>query len=150
MLLKDIVGRKIKDILVSRKPQVHGLDEADGFIVLEDGLVIGFPFYADNEETVWIREPKSNAETIFWRNNRLFFWQKQDPKLDGIKGCKITGFLGYEDDSFYKAYIELSSGKLLTEVVMAPHGTGHAGIWIIDSIQQLEESRGKDYKRLQL
>lgn len=40
---KYIIGHKIKDILVWSKIEVGGLDEAEVFIELENGITIGIP-----------------------------------------------------------------------------------------------------------
>lgn len=63
MNTKEIIGRKITDILVWSKMELGGLDEAEVFIQLDNGKVIGLPwdFESENLEI----QPKKNSESLF-------------------------------------------------------------------------------------
>lgn len=138
MKLLELVGEKIKDIFIAYKYESGGLDQADCFLVLHSDLVIGIPFSADEE--VWIRELDRYAESIFGKV------RKKDKDI-GIKNQKIVNLIDIGEVGD-KMCIELENGKIITEINIAPNGTGHAGLWIFNSIYELEERHGSSYQRL--
>lgn len=137
MVLEELIGKEIRDILVKIELESYGLDKADSFIVLEDNLTIGIPF--DIDEVVWERDLNIEAKSIFA--------DKKNDEIVSIKGKKIIDFLKYRDNTD-KVILELENERFITEITIAPNGTGHAGLWVFQSKDELEKRYGTDYKKL--
>lgn len=137
MVLRQLIGKEIQDILVKVEFESYGLDKADSFIILRDNLIIGIPF--DIDEDVWERDLDKEAKSVFA--------DKRNNALVSIKGKKIIDFLKFMNNED-KAILELEDEKFITEITTAPNGTGHAGLWVFQSRQELEKRYGTDYKRL--
>ena len=114
----------------------YGMDTADCCLMLANNIVIGIPFGLD--EDVWIRNESDLA------GKRL----ANTPEINSLKGSVITGLICYEDED--KAFMELDNGKIITEITMAPQGTGRAGLWIFGSLADLENRQGSKYSRLNI
>lgn len=71
----------------------------------------------------------------------------QENKLKQLKGKKINDLLWYPDDS-EKGIILLENGCLFSETLVAPHGTGLAGINFYEHINELIQRKGGNFKRL--
>lgn len=143
MELRELIGKKIIDILLHIEMEPYGLDKADSFLILENGLVVGIPFAYDDKE-VWQKEPHPEAKSIFKPKR---WWQKPDPLLLRLKNTIITDIISYKDE-LMTAFIQLDNGMLITEINIAPSGTGDAAFWYYDSIAIVEDKFGKKYKRL--
>jgi hypothetical protein len=145
MKLNEVIGKTITDIRVLSRMQDGWLDTADCFLVLEKNLIIGIPFTLSEEgdDEVWIREPEKSTESIFKPKK---WWQKKHKNAD-VKNSRIIDILSYHDES-QRAFILLDNGKLITEISMAPHGTGHSGLWVYNSLQEVENEFGRDPIRL--
>ncbi len=63
MNTKEIIGRTITDILVWSKMEVGGLDEAEVFIQLDNGKIIGIPWEIESENIE--KKPKKDSESLF-------------------------------------------------------------------------------------
>lgn len=143
MKLKDLIGKKIVDVLVRHEPEPHGLDKADSFIVLDNGVTIGIPFGTDDQDA-WIAEPDQLAVSLFKSSK---WWQTKDKNTSDLKNRKIVDVISYPE-STDKAFILLDNNKLITEITVAPHGTGHAGFWTYNSLTEIENKFGDTYIRL--
>jgi len=133
--LSGLIGEKVVDILISMESEPYGFDCADCCLVLENNVVIGIPFDLDGD--VWIRN--ENDLTGKHINNSQI--------TDLLRGTTIVGLLCYEDED--RVFIELDNGNIITEITIAPQGTGRAGLWVYDSLTALEENKGKEYTRLE-
>ncbi len=145
MMLNDLIGKEIEDIRVKVKYESYGLDNGDAFIVLKENLVIGVPWTIDNDDLVWERQLDKEALSIFE--------DKGNEKIKSIRGRRIVGLLKYEDSETgfveaEKAFLELEGEKFITEITMAPNGTGLVGVWIFHSKEELEQRYGTNYKKL--
>lgn len=78
---------------------------------------------------------------------KIYKTERRENKLKYLKNQKIKDFLMF-DDSDSVGYLELENGYIITEKVMAPHGTGMAGLNYFESLNSFEDSCGTDYKRL--
>jgi hypothetical protein len=191
MKTADLIGHKIKDIIVWSKTQVGGLDEAEVFIQLDNGKTVCIPFDFDSESIE--RSIKEDAKSLFVNlgDFPVYHINQEGKTITEIQNAKknvksslvgkIKGFLRIKEDipNEYKIYktdyeenklkylqnqkivdfimfenynsvgfIELENGYLITETLMAPHGTGHAGLNYYESLQRFEASCGRNYKRL--
>ncbi len=68
--------------------------------------------------------------------------------LKYLQNKKITDILWYENE-YEKCLLLLENGYLITETLMAPHGTGMAGLNIFKSTGELQDRRGDDYLSLE-
>lgn len=188
---QELIGQQITDILVSSKMKFGWLDEAEVFIRLASGKIIGIPYDLDadevemtikkeveslfkdlSDEPIYHVNPegKTIAEVVAAREQRAStFWGRvkatlglgegipreykpykveyQENKCKYLKGQRITDLLQF-DPGEPKVVVELENGYLFTEVTMAPHGTGGAGLHLFSNIEELESRYGADYKRL--
>ncbi|MEL6671386.1 MAG: hypothetical protein AAFR61_04315 [Bacteroidota bacterium] len=74
---------------------------------------------------------------VEYEENRCQYLQEQE----------IKDYLYFEDD-FFEGYLELENGYIITFVIMAPHGTGHAGLRFYESLEIFEACCGREYRRL--
>jgi len=122
-----------------------------------------YPVYHVNKDNKTIGEIADNyqrqKQTIFSRLRKVLFGHdiaikdyhpyKVDfieNKLKNIKDRKIVDFIWYVDDS-EKGLILLDNGYLITETIVANHGTGLAGLNLFESINDLTNAKGKEYSR---
>lgn len=63
MNTKEIIGRTISDILVWSKIEVGGLDEAEVFLQLDKGNIIGIPWDFESENIE--KQLKNGSESVF-------------------------------------------------------------------------------------
>lgn len=143
MKLTKLIGQEIIDIRIRTQPNddVRWLWNADCYLVFTGGLTIGIPFNLDGEE-VWIREPDPLAVSIYHRK----WWQRKVNARDDLRGLMITDIIYYpEGDN--KVLLELNSGKIITEVTVAPIGIA-VGLYVYDSLHQVEKNFGTAYIRL--
>ncbi|MEY5050014.1 MAG: hypothetical protein RLZZ175_3373 [Bacteroidota bacterium] len=64
-----------------------------------------------------------------------------------MKNRKIVNLLCYSDEA-EKGFLLLDNGYIFTETIVAPHGTGKAGINIFESINELTSLKGNDFTKL--
>ncbi|MFK8101851.1 MAG: hypothetical protein AB8G15_04985 [Saprospiraceae bacterium] len=73
---------------------------------------------------------------------------------ENIKGKKIIAIYQYEkghtakNRAWDKCLIEVESGFVITEKVIAPKGTGYAGIWIFSSKAAMVDQIGKGFRQI--
>lgn len=196
MNTKELLGERIKDILVWSKMEVGGLDQGQVFIELNNGKTISIPwdFESENIETKPIAKSKSLVlkssdkiriestefnfpdgktwndvrEDVKKNQNSTFFGRLKyklgvkngipkkytsksieiiDNEMKSFQNLKIIDFIMFEDyDS--AGFLELENGKIITETLIVPHGTGMAGLNIFENIKDFEENCGTEYKRL--
>lgn len=123
-----------------------------------------YPVYHVNKDNKTIGEITQNYQrqrrTIFNRLSKVLFGhdvpikdyqlykvEYRENKLKNIKDRKIIDFLWYEDNS-EKGFILLDNGYLITETNIAPHGTGLAGLNLLESLNDLTNAKGNDYFKL--
>jgi len=123
-----------------------------------------YPVYHVNKDNKTIGEIADNyqrqKQTIFNRLRKVLFGHDtefkdyqpykvdfRENKLKNIKDRKIVDFLWYADDS-EKGFILLDNGYLITETIVANHGTGLAGLHLYESINDLSNAKGNDYTKL--
>ena len=118
------------------------------------------PIYYVNEKNKSIKEvldtnkKKSNS---FWEQIRKFLGitkycqiykiEYRKNKLKNIKNQKITDFLMIEE---YESvgFFELENGYIITEISLAPSGTGLVGLKFYENMQDFEMHHGTKYLRL--
>lgn len=70
-----------------------------------------------------------------------------EDKVYCIKNQKIVNFFMFDDfDSV--GFLELENGYIITETIVAPYGTGMAGLNYFENIKEFEAKNGTGYKRL--
>lgn len=141
MRLKELLGKRIRDIRVKQIQEPYGLDISASYLMLDNECVVDIPWKeTDLEDEIEVEEIPTKAESI-----TKLLKNKGRPILNQF----ITDILYFEEDiQFEKAFIELANGYLISEITIAPHGTGAAGLWYFESIQALETKHGKNYTRL--
>ena len=68
-------------------------------------------------------------------------------RLKNIKNRKIVGFVYYQDET-EKGLFLLDNGYLITETLLAPYGTGLAGLNYYENMDSLIHIKGNDYKQV--
>lgn len=81
------------------------------------------------------------------REYRIYKTEFRENKLKYMQNQRIVDFLMF-DDSDSVGFLELDNGYIITETIMAPHGTGMAGLNYYESLESFVESCGTDYKRI--
>lgn len=81
------------------------------------------------------------------REYRVYKTVLRENKLKYLRDQKIVDFLMLDDPNS-DGFLELENGYILKETIMAPHGTGMAGLNYYDSLKKFEERFGKNYKRI--
>lgn len=145
MLLSELIGKEIRDIKVKVNYEQYGLDKADSFIVLNNDFTVGIPWCIDEDEPVWERQLDQKAVSLFEG--------KSEERIKIIKGKRIIDFLFFDatESGFMeaeKAFLELEDEIFITEITIAPNGTGIAGLSILHSKAELEKKYGTSYRRL--
>ena len=64
-----------------------------------------------------------------------------------MKAQKIINFLQFEH-TVSSGFIELENGFIITEQIMAPHGTGMAGLHFYENLADFEKRCGTGYNKL--
>lgn len=123
-----------------------------------------YPFYFINKDNKTVGEIvkkyKQKRRNIFNKLGKFLFGQdilikeyqpykveyRENP-LKHIKERKIVDFIWYTDDND-KGLFLLDNGYLISETIVAPHGTGLAGLNYYESIKDLKGSRGDKYLKL--
>ena len=141
----SLIGKEILDIYAHIEAfeefKDFGLRKAECYYLLSGDILIGLPFYIDDEE-VWIKELHPMAKSYYPAKK---WWQKKSG-YDKIKNSKIRDILYYPNET-HASFIELESGVIITEETVAPIGI-EVGLRSFASIDQLEELWGKEYIRL--
>lgn len=164
MLFKEIFGKTITDIYIKFSKEQEWLDVADCFIELNKGPLINIPFgplEPASEIPIKILDPE--AKSIFvglsqippdhknkWQRLKVkikkIFRANPDDRIEHLLNRQIVDFIWFED-SDERGFLLLDNGRLITEILMAPHGTGHAGLHYYKSLKDLVERHGSNYKR---
>ncbi|MEO1515039.1 MAG: hypothetical protein AAFV95_08495 [Bacteroidota bacterium] len=191
MHAKQLIGRKIKDLLLYLEMEVGGLDEAEVFIQLDNGITVNIPWDFESDDLAC--EPREGAESLFanledipqfhvnpegktvgevleaqkkrtaslWgRLKKLFGLIERIPKeylpyrveyrenkVKYLKDQTIADIL-VMDSADIEGFILLENGYIFTEKTIGPHGTGMAGLYIYQNIQEMETAMGTNYQRL--
>ena len=66
---------------------------------------------------------------VEWRENKLKY----------VKDRKIIDYIWFPED-YENGYVMLDNGYLITEVTVAPHGTGAAGLHLLENISDLRDT----------
>ncbi|GAB3836412.1 hypothetical protein [Hymenobacter jeollabukensis] len=139
MLLRELLGRSIIRISAQFGLVDGWLDTCYCYLQLDNGLVIDLPSMVESlEDGVGTQDALPAGSTEL--THRVPFVLNQP----------IVGIISYEyeDDILTAALLELANGYLLTEVNMAPSGTGAAALWHLASLADVEAQFGPDYRRL--
>lgn len=138
MLHKDLLGRSITAIAV-RFGCVDGeLDTALCYLRLDTGVVINFPWPFDAPAELVPTEVGMPLDLPTLT------------KIPFLLHQPIVDVVSYKEGEalLTTCLLELANGYLLSEVQMAPSGTGAAGLWYFASITDVEARVGDDYRRL--
>ncbi len=71
-----------------------------------------------------------------------------------IKGKKIKAIYQYDNGfsdknrEWEKCIIEMESGFLISEETLSPKGTGHTGIWVFSSKEDLKNKIGDGLRKI--
>jgi hypothetical protein len=87
------------------------------------------------------------GQDILIKKNQPYKVDYRENPLKHIKEMKIVDFIWYTDDNDKGVFL-LENGYLISETIVAPHGTGLAGLNYYESIKNLTESRGDKYLKL--
>lgn len=149
MHLRELIGREIQDILFTEerydKSEYIALMTADCYMVLDEGLVIGFPLSISGD-TVWVRELNPSARSYFPPMKKRW-WQRRGHDIKGRRIMSIVGYTNEDEDEPERTFFELDSGVLITHVPMRPVSI-HVGLYMHASIKEVEMRYGKDWIRI--
>ncbi|HRP01524.1 MAG TPA: hypothetical protein PLE30_02640 [Candidatus Kapabacteria bacterium] len=123
-----------------------------------------YPIYYVNKNNKTVGEIADSyqrqRQNIFNRLRKFLFGQDivikdyqpykvdyRENKLKHIKNRKIVDFIWYADDTD-KGLLLLDNGYLISEITVAPYGTGLAGLNYFESLENLIERRGNEYLKL--
>lgn len=112
-----------------------GNDEGEVFLKLDNGETIAFPIGLSSEYFLADKNSIASAENIF------------DALFNISSSTQIVDIIEFNEFS-QETFIELRNGVLLSENILAPHGTGLAGLISFQDIQALEKRHGTNYSRL--
>jgi hypothetical protein len=133
MKIKELFGKTITQVYAIYGMEQGWLDTADCFIELDQSLIIGFPYFYNDE--VWIRELPGDAQRLF-------------DKAEGpVINKKIIDLIYFDEPDTRECFL-LEDGSVITETNMSPHGTGHAGLNYFQTIQKLIDFKESDFRRL--
>lgn len=160
MKTQELIGKEIENILMEIKNFEYDgsipLEESNSSILLNSGEIIQIP---DTENVLVKKTISSQQKSIFYTKPKFFFSKffqlfSDDYMLSKknelhIKGKKIVGIYKYSEenidfDLIDKYILELESGYLISEKTISPKGTGHTGIWIFTSKNDLTNKMGAD------
>lgn len=161
MNIEELVGKWIVDIRMEVKDFEYDgsilLEESNSSIILSTGEIFEIPFR--NATTVELKTSipnkqksifQTNKPTSFFSNLTSFFSDdltKRNTKK--VQGKKIISIYHYdENERLDNCIIEVESGFLISEISMAPKGTGHASIWIFTSKNDLRKRMGKGFTQI--
>ncbi|MDO1448245.1 hypothetical protein Q0590_18365 [Rhodocytophaga aerolata] len=141
MKVIELIDRSIIDIRVNHVMEQYGLDTSDSYLILDNGLVVCIPLSdLEPELEVEVGEVPVEAESIRKLLKKNFRCLLNQP---------ITDIICFREEiRFDKAFIELANGYLISEIPIAPNGTGDAGLWYFESIRVIEAEFGMNYSRL--
>lgn len=123
------------------------------------------PVYQVNKEGKTIEEVAENFKrkqnSLIYKFRKLFVGDKgstlteykpykvefRENKLKHLKDKKIIDFIWFSDDT-EKGLLLLENGYLMTETLVAPHGTGLAGLNVFENLEELASRRSDDYLKL--
>lgn len=138
--------------------------EADPAATTVFGDLSDYPVYHVNKEGKSIGEIAESYQkkkrNVFNRIRKALFGydvvikeyqpykvEYEENKLKYVQNARIIDFLWYDDDT-EKGLFLLDNGYIITETTMAPSGTGHAGLNLYESLDDLANCRGEDFHRL--
>jgi hypothetical protein len=168
MKIENLIGKKISSIKMEVKDFLYDgsipLEESNSVIILESGEIFKIPFQysqkieldsdtTKNQVNLLLHEKHDKKRKSFVSN---FFPKSQSKEeklisqnIKMIKGKKIIGVYQYnEEDVLDKWIIEIETKYLISEISIAPKGTGHAGIWIFKSKDELSAKFGSSFQKI--
>ena len=126
-----------------------------------------YSIYHVNKEKKTIAELadkyRRKRKSVFSRLRKIIFGQDivkeykpykvehSENELKYIKNRKIVDFICFTDEDLVeleKGFILLDNGYLITETIVAPHGTGRAGLNYYKNISDLTNEKGSEYVKL--
>jgi len=161
MLTVELIGKKITNIYEYAEFEQYGLDKGEAFIELDNSIIIRLPFAHDDEinKISGIKELSPKAWNIFKeaeekpKKGLALMLAKIFPKLYTKKTFvpnpiepyilhrEIVDIVWCPDDVDY-AFLLLDSGYLVSEMGVAPHGTGLTGVFILRNLEEFIKCRG--------
>jgi len=151
----DVIGQSIDEIWArfGSIGENNWLDTADTWLVLSNGYIIRVPYCCySNWYTDTIAygakciERKSNTDKQpnLFRFARLF--HRPNPKKQQIVGSRIVAIYSQASDEIPEesALLQLDDGRVITEILVAPHGTGAAGLHILNADEFTELKNKSD------
>lgn len=155
MELKELVGKKIHDIRFEIKSVDYegsiSLEESFSEVILESGEIFDIPYNGD-EKLILHESPNPNQRSIFPVKSSSE--SRIHRNASNIIGKQITAVYQYTNSfssknrEWEKCIIELETGFLFSEVIMSPQGTGHTGVWIFTSLNDLNKRIGTGYTKV--
>lgn len=134
MSISDIIGKTITNIYSwteERKPSGSvDLDVANTVIELDGAIVIDFPS-GDGAE-ICRPETWNVKESIFEVKGKEDF-------VRNIRNRKIVDYIWFPEIPHEKGWFVLDSGYLITETMVAPHGTGTVGLNYCESMAEFDK-----------
>ena len=172
MKIKDLIGKVILDIKSEITDYKYDgsipLEHSDSVIVLENGKLIRIPYKFDIELEDEVEIVKSisekhkslfkiNEENTILNKVKNVFSNNENNKIidknrDHIVNKKITGILFQGDDcspELDNCVLEIDNNYLISEIVISPKGTGHTGVWVFTSKNDLYKKFGTHFIKLE-
>ena len=164
MEAKDLIGKTIIDILGKSEMDKDGMDYFDGYLVLENNICVRIPRdFEDEMDEEFPGDASSlmaNEYVTYFNVNpnqkdRFITWivdphviKKDTPvknALKEFKGQRIKDMLKFHHDT---VFIELENGYIFSEQNLGLSGLGLAELFWYKNIMEMEERKGKNYRRL--
>ncbi|MFK7971844.1 MAG: hypothetical protein AB8F95_15870 [Bacteroidia bacterium] len=159
MTPSDLLGKHITNILLwysfahshtrdySDNPAKHGgfaLDEAKVLIEIGHTLITDFPPFLEAKIQPYPMEPEREYLAVEVPAKKGFSINR--PKAQKQPRYTIVDILFFEEEPF--SIIEIENDQYLVENIMAPSGTGQAGLNVFNNLEALTKRFGNDFTRL--
>ena len=140
----------IKELDPKATSTFGNLDDIPTYLVNKENKTIGeiAEAYHKRKKTIFnkIKEMFLGKEVIP-REYRPYKVEYRENPLKHIRHRKIADFLWYDEEDI-KGFLVLDNGYVISETTMSPRGTGQAGLNLYESVEDLSDVKGTDYKLL--
>ena len=157
MRARDLIGCRINDVRVAMLWDVDGLDHAEAWVVLDNGNIVSVPYafgdvlqiheFPTNSESIFPQAPPTSHGVRRERGQWLAYTEPASFDVSIMRGQKIVNLIRVPD-SAANAYIMLENGALFTHHLVAPHGTGTAGVEWEPNMDDLQSRWDADLEQL--